>query len=127
MTNVTKVMTATAVVAAAAAVLFATAPASAQDWKAAVAAGQIGEQSDGYLAVVGGNAGLASTVAAINIQRKKAYTDRATAEGATVEAMGIAGGCNQIKRLSPGAKYRLAGGGWQTVGQGPLQLDPRCP
>lgn len=99
----------------------------AQDWKAAVAAGTIGEQSDGYLAVVGGNTGLAATVAGINIQRKKAYTERAAAEGATVEAMGIASGCNQIKRLAPGAKYRLVGGGWQTVGQGPLQLDPRCP
>lgn len=102
-------------------------PALAQEWKAAVAAGTIGEQSDGYLAVVGGNAGLSGTVAAINIQRKKAYTDRATAEGATVEAMGIAGGCNQIKRLPAGAKYRLVGGGWQTAGQGALQLDPRCP
>ena len=98
----------------------------AQDWKAAVAAGQIGEQGDGYLAVVGGNPGLAATVSSINIQRKKAYTDRAAAEGATVEAMGIAGGCNQIKRLPAGAKYRVSGG-WQTVGQGQLQLDPRCP
>lgn len=99
----------------------------AQEWKAAVAAGAIGEQSDGYLAVVDGNPGLASTVASINIQRKKAYTDRATAEGATVEAMGIAGGCNQIKRLPAGAKYRLVASGWQTVGQGTLRLDPRCP
>ena len=99
----------------------------AQDWKAAVANGAIGEQSDGYLAVVGANSTLAPTVSSINIQRKKAYSDKAAAEGATVEAMGIAGGCNQIRRLPAGAKYRLGGGGWQTVGQGALQLDPRCP
>ena len=99
----------------------------AQDWKSAVASGAIGEQSDGYLAVVGGGGGLAPTVASINIQRKKAYSDKAAAEGATVEAMGIAGGCNQIRRLPAGAKYQLGGGGWQTVGQGALQLDPRCP
>ena len=66
-------------------------------------------------------------MASINIQRKKAYSDAAAAQGATVEAMGIAGGCNLIKRLPAGAKYRLGGGGWQTVGQGALQLDPRCP
>lgn len=102
-------------------------PALAQDWKAAVAAGQIGEQSDGYLAVVGGNAGLASSVSAINIQRKKAYSDAAAAQGATVEAMGVAGGCNQIRRLPAGAKYRAPGGTWHTVGDGALQLDPRCP
>lgn len=103
------------------------APAVAQDWKAAVAAGQIGEQADGYLAVVGAGAGLASTVSAVNIQRKKAYSDAAAAQGATVEAMGVAGGCNQIRRLPAGAKYRLAGGAWRTVGEGALQLDPRCP
>ena len=107
--------------------LAAASGAAAQAWKAAVAAGQVGEQSDGYLAVVGGNGALAATVADVNIQRKKAYTDRAAAEGTTVEALGIAGGCNQIRRLPAGAKYRVGGGGWQTVGQGALQLDPRCP
>lgn len=102
------------------------APATAQEWKAAVAAGQIGEQSDGYLGVVGANAGLAATVSSINIQRKKAYSDAAAAQGATVEAIGIAAGCNQIKRLPAGAKYRT-GGTWHTVGDGALRLDPRCP
>ena len=113
-------------VAAVAGALLLAGAASAQAWRSAVAAGQIGEQSDGYLAVVGGGA-LAATVADVNIQRKKAYTDKAAAEGATVEAMGIAGGCNQIRRLPAGAKYRLAGGSWLTVGQGALTLDPRCP
>lgn len=99
----------------------------AQDWKAAVAAGTVGEQADGYLAVVGGGAGLSAIVSDVNIKRKAAYTATASAEGATVEAMGIAGGCNQIKRLNPGEKYRGPDGAWRTVGQGALQLDPRCP
>ena len=101
--------------------------ASAQDWKAGVAAGTIGEQSDGYLALVGAGGGMGATVSAVNIQRKKVYSDKAAAEGATVEAMGVAGGCNQIKRLPAGARYRVGAGPWLTVGQGPLQLDPRCP
>lgn len=102
------------------------AAALAQDWKAAVAAGQLGEQSDGYLAVVSGGGALAQIAADINIQRKKAYTAAAAAQGATVEAMAIAGGCNQAKRLPAGGKYRLVGGAWQTAG-GALKLDPRCP
>ena len=110
-----------------AAALVLAVPAAAQDWKAAVAAGQIGEQGDGYLAVVGGAAGLQATVSSVNIQRKKAYSDTAAAQGATVEAMGVASGCNQIRRLPAGAKYRIGGGAWRTMGQGALQLDPRCP
>ncbi len=102
----------------------------AQDWKAAVAAGQIGEGSDGYLAAI--SPGLRATAEDINLQRKKVYADKAAAEGGTVQAMGIAAGCNLIKRLPAGAKYREvadtgAAGAWRTVGQGALQLDGRCP
>lgn len=117
-------------VAVAAAVLaLAGAPvaANAQAWKQARAAGTIGEQTDGYLAVVGGNAAQQATVDDINIQRKAAYTAQAQAERTTVEAAGISGGCAQIRNLSAGMKYRAPGGAWQTVGAGPLQLDSRCP
>lgn len=110
-----------------AAAMLPAAVAQAQDWKAALAAGQLGEQSDGYLAVVGNNPGLEKVAADINIQRKKAYTAAAAAQGATVEAMAIAGGCNQARRLPAGAKYRVTGGAWQTAGSGSLTLDPRCP
>lgn len=104
--------------------------AHAQDWKAAVAAGQIGEGSDGYLVAI--SPGMRATAEDINLQRKKVYADKAAAEGGTVQAMGIATGCNLIKRLPAGAKYREvadngAAGAWRTVGQGALQLDSRCP
>ena len=99
----------------------------AQDWKAALAAGTVGEQGDGYLGVVSGGAGVAAMVADVNIKRKAAYTAKAAAENATVEAMGIASGCNQIRRLGAGDKYRGSDGSWHTVGQGSLSLDPRCP
>lgn len=101
--------------------------AQAQDWKAARAAGTVGEQPDGYLAVVGGGAGLKALVDDVNIQRKAAYTRQAAAEGTTVEAAGISGGCIQIGRLAAGQKYRAPGGGWLTAGDGAPQLDPRCP
>ncbi|MES2753407.1 MAG: DUF1318 domain-containing protein [Pseudomonadota bacterium] len=117
----------TVTMAASALLLMSATAAVAQDWKAAVAAGTVGEQGDGYLGVVAGGAGLAAVVSDVNIKRKAAYTARASAEGATVEAMGIAGGCNQIKRLNSGEKYRAPDGAWRTVGQGALQLDPRCP
>lgn len=104
--------------------------AHAQDWKSAVAAGRIGEGSDGYLKAIDG--GLSATAEDINLQRKKVYADKAAAEGGTVQAMGIAAGCNLIKRLPAGAKYREVAdngvpGAWRTVGQGALQLDSRCP
>ena len=118
------------VMVALALVVTGTGVAHAQDWKAAVAAGRIGEGSDGYLKAI--DAGLSSTAEDINLQRKKVYADRAAAEGGTVQAMGIAAGCNLIKRLPAGAKYRAvadngAAGTWRTVGQGALQLDARCP
>ena len=75
----------------------------------------------------GGGAGLAATVSDVNIKRKAAYTAQAAAEGTTVEAAGISGGCNQIKRLGAGQKYRGSDGSWHSVGQGALDLDPRCP
>ena len=53
-------------------------------YAAARAAGQVGEQPDGYLGVVGaGNAELRALVNVINIQRKAAYTQKAQASGAT--------------------------------------------
>lgn len=100
--------------------------ANAQAWKQARAAGSVGEQTDGYLAVVGG-AGQQALVDDINIQRKAAYTAQAQQQGTTVEAAGISGGCAQIRNLGAGMKYRAPGGAWRTVGQGALQLDSRCP
>lgn len=117
------------VVVAAAVLALAGAPvaASAQAWKQARAAGVIGEQTDGYLGVVDRNAAQQALVDDINIQRKAAYTRQAQEEGTTVEAAGISGGCVLIRSLSAGMKYRAPGAPWRTVGDGPLQLDPRCP
>ena len=96
-------------------------------YAAARAAGQVGEQPDGYLGVVGaGNAELRALVNAINIQRKAAYTQKAQASGATVEQLAFTSGCNLIQQTAPGEKYRTPDGNWETRGAGAPIRDPRC-
>lgn len=96
-------------------------------YAAARAAGQVGEQPDGYLGVVGaGNADLRALVNNINIQRKAAYTQKAQASGATVEQLAFTSGCNLIQQTSSGEKYKAPDGSWQTRGGGAPQRDSRC-
>ncbi|WBH15501.1 YdbL family protein [Sphingomonas radiodurans] len=96
-------------------------------YAAARAAGQVGEQPDGYLGVVGaGSADLRALVNSINIQRKAAYTQKAQASGATVEQLAFTSGCNLIAQTSAGEKYRTPGGAWATRGGGAPERDPRC-
>ncbi len=95
-------------------------------YQAARAAGQIGEQPDGYLGIVGGaTPELRALVANINIQRKAAYT-RGTQAGATVEKFAFVSGCNLIAQTKPGEKYKTPDGSWETRGSGPPERDPRC-
>ncbi|MGK6323514.1 YdbL family protein [Sphingomonas sp. DT-51] len=96
-------------------------------YAAARAAGQVGEQPDGYLGVVGGgSAELRALVSNINIQRKAAYTQKAQASGATVEQLAFTSGCNLIAQTRPGEKYKAPDGSWQTRGGGAPLRDPRC-
>ncbi|RSV20669.1 DUF1318 domain-containing protein [Sphingomonas sp. ABOLG] len=96
-------------------------------YAAARAAGQVGEQPDGYLGVVGaGNAELRALVNAINIQRKAAYTQKAQASGATVEQLAFTSGCNLIQQTQAGEKYRTPDGAWETRGAVAPIRDPRC-
>lgn len=95
-------------------------------YAAARAAGQVGEQTDGYLGIVGGaTPDLRAMVNDINIKRKAAYTRRAQA-GSTIEQFAFVSGCNLIARTEPGEKYQAPDGSWQTRGAGAAQRDPRC-
>lgn len=120
------------VMAAAAAVLvagLATGASAQRDpaYAAARAGGQVGEQPDGYLGVVGaGSAELRALVSSINIQRKAAYTQRAQASGATVEQLAFTSGCNLIAKTDAGEKYRTPAGVWQTRTAAAPERDPRC-
>ena len=96
-------------------------------YAAARAGGQVGEQPDGYLGVVGGgSAELRALVSSINIQRKAAYTQKAQASGATVEQLAFTSGCNLIAQTNPGEKYRTPDGGWATRTAAAPTRDPRC-
>ena len=96
-------------------------------YAAARAAGEVGEQPDGYLGVVGsGSASLRALVSNINIQRKAAYTQKAQASGATVEQLAFTSGCNLIAQTKPGEKYRAPDGGWKTRTAAAPERDPRC-
>ncbi|WBY06763.1 YdbL family protein [Sphingomonas sp. 7/4-4] len=114
--------------AALAAAVLAT-PALAQRdpaYAAARAAGQVGEQPDGYLGIVGtATPELRALVNNLNIQRKKQYTDQAAA-GSTVQQMAFVTGCNLILRTAPGEKYQAPDGRWLTRGAGAPVRDPRC-
>jgi uncharacterized protein YdbL (DUF1318 family) len=115
--------------AAFAATVLSAAPALAQRdpaYAAARAAGQVGEQPDGYLGVVGSaTAELQALVNNINIQRKKQYTAQA-ASGSTVQQMAFVTGCNLILRSAPGEKYQAPDGRWLTRGSEAPVRDPRC-
>lgn len=96
-------------------------------YAAARSAGEVGEQPDGYLGLVGaGTASLHALVNNINIQRKAAYTQKATANGATVEQLAFTSGCNLIAQTSAGEKYRAPDGVWKTRTAAAPERDSRC-
>jgi uncharacterized protein YdbL (DUF1318 family) len=97
-------------------------------YQAARDAGQVGEQPDGYLGVVGaGNATLRAMVSNINIQRKATYTQKAAAANVTVIDQGLTFGCNLIANTKPGEKYMAPDGSWKTRTAAAQARDPRCP
>ena len=96
-------------------------------YAAARASGEVGEQPDGYLGIVGGGTpALKALVSNINIQRKSAYTQKAASSGATVEQMAFTSGCNLIAQTDPGEKYKAPDGSWKTRGGGAPERDSRC-
>lgn len=104
--------------------------AAAQDAAAELrATGQVGEQADGYLGVVGsGSSGLRAKVDAINIQRRSYYTELATRRRATIEEVAAATACEIFaSRIGPGQYYRLPDGVWrQRNGNEPVPRPSHC-
>ncbi|MGJ3647778.1 YdbL family protein [Sphingomonas sp. GlSt437] len=95
-------------------------------YQAAREKGQIGEQPDGYLGIVGApTPELRALVNSINIQRKAAYT-KAAADSATIEQLAFVAGCNLILKTQPGEKYKTPNGVWKTRTAEPPERDSRC-
>ena len=120
-----------AAIVATAAVAFAVPSAMAQRdpaYAAARAAGQIGEQPDGYLGFASSpTPAIRALVQDLNIKRKAAYTERAQATGSTVEQFAFTSGCNLIAQTKPGEKYQAPDGSWKTRDGSPPVRDSRCP
>lgn len=99
------------------AALAVAAPASAQDaLRQAFAAGQVGEQADGYLGVAPGvqlSADARARMDQVNIGRRAEYTRRAEAEGQTVVAMAAISACLLFDRIPVGGRYRGEDGQWR--------------
>ena len=96
-------------------------------YAAARAQGLVGEQTDGYLGIVGaGSAELKSMVNAINIKRRAAYTAAAQQQNATIQDFAFTSGCNLIAQTKPGERYQAPDGTWKTRTSAPPDRDSRC-
>jgi len=97
-------------------------------YAAARAAGQIGEQVDGYLGIVsGGTPDLRRMVEDLNIKRKAVYAQKASEQHATIEDYAFTSGCLLIAQTVAGEKYQAPDGSWKTRTTAPPIRDPRCP
>lgn len=96
-------------------------------YAAARAAGQVGEQRDGYLGVVpGAPATVSAMVKDLNNRRRAIYTEKAAGKS-TIEEYAFTTACRLILQTTPGEKYQGLDGSWKTRGAGAPERDPKCP
>jgi uncharacterized protein len=96
---------------------------------AAIAAGTVGEQADGYLGIRGSvSAAVQSEVEAINIKRRAGYTTLAEQRAVTVKDVAATVGCRTLAtRVGPGEAYLLRDGVWRKrEGSTPIALPDYC-
>ncbi|MEO0907431.1 MAG: YdbL family protein [Pseudomonadota bacterium] len=109
---------------------FATPAAAQRDpaYAAARANGTVGEQTDGYLGIVGAETPqLRDLVNNINIRRRAVYTRQAREHNATLNEYATTAGCAAIARTSPGEKYQAPDGSWKTRTAQPPERLSICP
>ena len=93
------------------------------------ATGEVGEQADGYLGLVGtASAAVRAQTDQINVQRRAYYTDLASRRGATIEEVAAATACQLFAtRVGPGQYYRLPDGVWRRRnGSEPVPRPSHC-
>jgi uncharacterized protein YdbL (DUF1318 family) len=91
--------------------------------------GQVGEQADGYLGLVGSApAAVRAQVDSVNIKRRAYYTDLAAKRGAKIEEVAATTACELFRtKVAPGQYYRLPDGVWrQRDGSTPIPLPSYC-
>lgn len=93
------------------------APAMAQPGSALADArrsGIVGERYDGYLGLAkAAPEDVRRQVGAVNIQRRSLYTGLATRRNVTLPAVGLAAGCELLKKVGAGESYMLQDGAWR--------------
>jgi len=120
---------------AAASLLIAQTPAHAQQSSDPIiaqarAAGQVGEQADGYLGVVAGqnpSAEVRAHVEQLNMRRRTSFTSAANARGVGVSDFAAAVACQFFTRIGPGEHYRDQSNQWrQRTASEPVQMPSFC-
>jgi uncharacterized protein YdbL (DUF1318 family) len=115
--------------AMAALLMLAAPPALAQmdsEVEAALDAGTVGEQADGYLGFARPpSASVKAKVDAINIKRRQGYTQVAQAKNVPIEAFAASIGCRALSTLKQGRAYNI-GGAWAVKGSAPVTLPAQC-
>lgn len=103
-------------------------PARAQmdgEVEAALDAGTVGEQADGYLGLARpAPVALKAKVDAINIKRRQGYTQVAQGRNVSIEEFAASIGCRTLAGLKDGRAYNV-GGAW-AVKTGPISLPKQC-
>lgn len=97
-------------------------------YAAAKSAGQVGEQRDGYLGVVGAQgADIKAMVRDINNKRRAVYTSKAASLNSTIDEYAFTTACRLILETKAGEKYQGLDGSWKTRGSGAPERDAKCP
>ena len=97
-------------------------------YNAARAAGQVGEQVDGYLGFPSSpSADVRRTADDVNIKRRAIYAERAGANHSTVEEYAFTTGCQLILKTRSGEKYQSPDGAWRTRTSEPPLRNSNCP
>jgi uncharacterized protein YdbL (DUF1318 family) len=95
--------------------------------EAALSAGAVGEQADGYMGFVRAPApDIKAKVDAINIKRREGYTQVAQSKNVPIEAFAASIGCRTLGSLRSGRAYSVARGVWAVKADGPITLPPQC-
>ncbi|HEY0130646.1 MAG TPA: YdbL family protein [Allosphingosinicella sp.] len=92
------------------------------------ASGQVGEQADGYLGLVGSApAAVRAQVDSVNIKRRAYYTDLAAKRGAKIEEVAATTACELFRtKVAQGQYYRLPDGVWRQRDSAPIPLPSYC-
>ncbi|MFO1241765.1 MAG: YdbL family protein [Rickettsiales bacterium] len=93
--------------------LFAALPAFALDLATARMSGQLGEQTDGFVAVLKNSPEVTQLAAEVNARRRAEYERISKENGQPVNVVGKLAAEQVIQKLPAGSMYQSPSGSWQ--------------